>query len=142
MNDIFNSNILVVEDSEFSRAVIKGALDKMGFNNVEYPASSIEAWERIAQTHLEGKPFDLMITDLNMPGYDGVDLISQIKGDPMSRDQRIIVITSDADPSIKMICEKLGVIAYFTKPFKPDCLKDVILAILKGDEIPEVEDVI
>ena len=56
--------------------------------------------------------------------------------------KKIIVITADADPGIRLIWKKLGVLAYFTKPFMQSSFEDVVLAILNDDQIPEVEDLI
>lgn len=141
MSEALKSKIMLVEDSEFSRATLKTMLKRFGFENITSPETSIEAWETIAQAQLDDEPFDLVITDLNMPGFDGVDLISRIKEDPMSADQKIIVISADADKGIKSICKSLGVLAYFTKPPKPENLNEVLVAILEGNEnIPEVID--
>lgn len=134
---------MLVEDSDFSRAMIVTMLKKIGLQNLTCPETSIEAWEMIAQAQLDDEPYDLVITDLNMPGFDGVDLISRIKEDPMSASQKIVVISADADAGIKSICKSLGVLAYFTKPPKFESLRDVLMAILEGSEnTPEVEDLI
>ena len=59
----------------------------------------------------------------------------------MSANQKIVVISADADAGVKSICKSLGVLAYFTKPPKPENFKEVILAILEGKEtLPPVED--
>ena len=143
MKEILDSRILVIDDSEFSRALLKTALGKIGFHNVHYTESSIEGWELIANSHVEGNPFDLVITDLNMPELDGVHLIQKIKEDPVSRNQKVIVVSADADMGIKMVCKALGVLAYFTKPIKPRSLEEGLFAIFEGkEEIPEVEDLI
>ena len=143
MKDPLKSKIMLVEDSDFSRAMLMTLLKKMGLENIECPETSIEAWEIIAQAQLDDEPFDLIITDLNMPGFDGVDLISRIKEDPLSANQKIVVISADADPGVKSICKALGVLAYFTKPPKPENFQEVLLAILEGKEnIPEVDDLI
>lgn len=143
MQDPLESKIMLVEDSDFSRAMIVTMLKKMGLQNITCPETSIEAWEMIAQAQLDDEPFDLIITDLNMPGFDGVDLIARIKEDPMSSKQKIIVVSADADAGVKSICKALGVIAYFTKPPNYESFEEVILAILSNSEsIPEVRDLI
>lgn len=143
MKEILDASILVIDDSEFSRALLKTALGKIGFRNVRYIGSSIEGWELIANNHVEGNPYDLVITDLNMPDLDGIDLIQKVKEDPISENQKIIVVSGDADLGIKMVCKALGVLAYFTKPIKTESLKEILFAIFEGkEEIPEVEDLI
>lgn len=142
MEDITKAKIIVVEDSEFSRAFILSAFKKLGIENIDAPDGAAEAWEMIAQAQLDDTPYDLVCTDLNMPEFDGVELITRIKEDTMSASQKIIVITADADPGIKFIVKELGVLAYFNKPFKPSSFEKVVLAILNDDPVPEVEDLI
>lgn len=143
MDNVFKAKLMVVEDSDFSRAMVVSNLKRIGFEIIDCPETSIEAWEQIASAHLNDEPYDLVLTDLNMPGFDGIDLISRIKEDPMSAKQKIVVISADADPGIQMICRQLGVLAYFTKPLRPESFEEVILAIVRGDEkIPEVKNMI
>lgn len=138
MNQIKNKKIIIAEDNEFSRVLVSTKLKKSGFENITSPESSVEVWELIAESTLNDKPFDLLITDLNMPDLDGIDLISKIKDDPLSENLNIIVITADADNSIKQICHALGVQAYITKPFNVENFIDIVSASLNGDKIPEV----
>ena len=108
--------IIVVEDSMFSRAIIVSRLKRLGFSNITSPESSIESWELIANSQLSDEPFDLVITDLNMPELDGMDLIDKIKSDSFSEMIPIIVISADADQLIKNIVLKMGASSYLTKP--------------------------
>ena len=138
MDQIKNKKIIIAEDNEFSRVLVSTKLRKFGFENITSPESSVEVWELIAESTLNDKPYDLLITDLNMPDLDGVDLISKIKDDPLSEKLNIIVITADADNSIKQICQALGVQAYITKPFDVKNFIDIVSASLNGDKITEV----
>ena len=137
-NIVLEKRILIAEDSDFSRAVVTSRLKKIGFEDITAPESSAEVWEEIANSTLNDTPYDLLITDLNMPDMDGIDLISRIKEDPMSESLKIIVISADADKSIISICKSLGVLAYFTKPFREDSFKEIIFAIFEDKPIPEV----
>lgn len=132
MKEISDAKILLVEDSSFSRALILSALRELGFEHITYPDNAAEAWEQIVQSLLEENPFDLLITDLNMPEIDGMDLIARIKEDEFSRHQKIIVISADADPKIKERCLTLGAQAYLTKPFEPASLHAAIVSALKN----------
>ena len=130
---------MIIDDNEFSRVLISVKLKKHGFHNLTIPDTSIDAWNDIANGHLSDKPFDLVITDLNMPGLDGMDLISKIKDDPLSEDLDIIVISADADQTIIKITKTLGACAYLVKPFITAELLAVVEAVLKGEEIPAVK---
>ena len=138
MEHIKTKKIIIAEDSEFSRLVIKTKLEKFGFNNIEAPESSVEVWDSIANATLNGEPYDLLITDLNMPDLDGMDLIDNIKSDPLSEKLKIVVVTADADTFIKSICLQMGALAVFNKPFNEENFIQIIIAILEENEIPSV----
>jgi len=114
-------------------------LKKHGFTNIVLPDTSIEAWEKIANGVLSDDPFELVLTDLNMPGLDGMDLISKIKEDPMSAHIRVIVISADADDSVIGIVKTLGALVYLTKPVVFKELIAVVEAALLNEEIPHTE---
>jgi two-component system chemotaxis response regulator CheY len=139
MSDLLKSKIMIVEDNEFSRALVTIKLQKHGYVNLTAPESSVEAWEAIAEATLSDEPFDLVLTDLNMPDLDGMDLIGKIKEDPMSESLKIIVISADADKFIIDICMSMGALAYITKPVVPEELVAVVEAAILGKEIPEVK---
>ena len=86
-----SQRIIVIEDSEFSRLLITSKLKKFGYTNIDQPPGAIEAWEMIADAFVSGTPYDLVITDLNMPGLDGIELIEKIKEDELSKNQKVIV---------------------------------------------------
>ncbi|MBT4790994.1 MAG: response regulator [Halobacteriovoraceae bacterium] len=139
MSEVLNHKIIIVEDNEFSRILVVSKLKKHGFTNLSYPESSVEAWEQIAEAQLSDEPFDLVITDLNMPDLDGMDLISKIKEDPFSESIKVMVISADADQYIIDITKSLGAVAYMTKPVVEEELVAVVEAVLLGKKIPKVK---
>ncbi len=139
MKNLYKSKIIIVEDNEFSRYLVYTKLKRAGYEYLEIPESSVEAWEDIAEATVLGEPYDLVITDLNMPDLDGMDLISKIKEDPMSTEIKIIVISADAEQAIIDICMTLGAVAYMSKPVVESELLAVVEAVLNGTEIPEIK---
>lgn len=139
MSELQNSKIMIIDDNEFSRVLISVKLKKHGYYNLSIPETSIDAWDEIAHVQITDEPFDLIITDLNMPGLDGMDLISKIKEDPFSRDLKIIVVSADADQTIIDITKTLGASAYIVKPFVTKEMLAVVEAVLKDEEIPEIK---
>lgn len=145
MSEVLSSplkKIILVEDSSFSRALIKAQLRKLQGVIIDCPDSSPEALELITSKLLADDPYDLIITDLNMPDLDGLDLVTKIKEDPMGKDLDIIIITADPDNSLQRVCDQLGVLAYFTKPFEPKNFVEVIRAALEKRELPPIKKVI
>ncbi|MCB0745376.1 MAG: response regulator [Ignavibacteriae bacterium] len=139
MTELVEKKIMIVDDNEFSRVLILTKLKKHGYKNITTPETSIEAWDLIANAVVLGESFDLIITDLNMPHLDGMELITKIKEDPMSADTKIIVVSADADQVIKNITLSLGAAAYLVKPVVPKELVSVVEAVLSGTKIPEVK---
>lgn len=132
MEEFLEKKILIVDDSSMSLALLKTALKKLGFNNIHSFLDSVEAWEAFAESQLSDNPFDLVMTDLNMPGLDGMDFASQIKGDDMSRETKIIIVSADADPLVIDEAMSHGVEEYIVKPLDLDVLKDKIEFVFKG----------
>ena len=135
MNKFADKNILVVEDSEVGRHLLLQVLDELGYTNITAPETSVEAWEMIAQTTLEGKPFDLILTDLNMPDLDGMDLVLNIKSDKLSEKLKVIVISAEADPKIVERLKDIGIQGYFSKPVKKDHFKLTLESIFESKDI-------
>ncbi len=140
MHDIYAKRLYIVDDSEFARAVIQSKLKKAGYNNLVLFESSVEAWDAVARSIVgEEDKIDLLITDLNMPGLDGMELISKLKEDPLSANIKIIVISADSDRVVIKMAKTLGAIAYLTKPVVTDELVAVVEAVLCDKPVPEVK---
>lgn len=137
MDSYTDKKVMVVEDSKMGRVLILKELEKLDLKNITAPESSVEAWEEIAQTTVEGNSFDLIITDLNMPDLDGIDLILNLKSDKLSKKIEIIVISAEADPKIMQKLKDFGVKAYFTKPVRDEDLKKAIEGIFSNSKLDD-----
>ena len=137
MNKYADKSILLVEDSKIGRHLIMQCLEELGYKNITAPESSVEAWDMIAQTTLDQNPYDLILTDLNMPDLDGMDLVLNIKNDKLSEKLKVIVISAEADPKIVDILKKIGIEGYFSKPIKKDHFKVTLESIFSGRPVDE-----
>lgn len=114
-------SILIVEDSATTRALIRAVIDEMGdFNTVE-AASGFEALKI-----LPTEEFSLVITDVNMPDINGLELISFIKNTPRYSHIPLIIVSTERSEEDKKRGMALGAKAYVTKPFKAHELQEVI----------------
>ncbi|MEQ8221165.1 MAG: response regulator [Candidatus Eremiobacterota bacterium] len=116
--------VLIVDDNNFMRIVLKKLLSKHGFN-VAGEASDAEDAVKI---YKEIKP-DLVMMDISMPGtreyhHGGLDAISDIIS--IDRDAKIIVCSAMSDKSIVMKAIERGAKAYVVKPFDTHNLVDTI----------------
>jgi CheY-like chemotaxis protein len=126
MKDILKSKLIIIEDSAFSRVTLYNLLESIGYTRIDIPEDSAEGWDMIAQSLVEGEAYDLVITDLNMPGLDGMDLIEKIKSDPGSSHLKILVISADADKNIIDTALRLGAADYIVKPAEKHHLQKTI----------------
>ncbi len=132
MKEFLNKKILIVDDVPMSLAFLNKELVKLGFNNIVQFSDSVEAWEAFAEAQLSDNPFDLVMTDLNMPGLDGMEFVAQIKKDEMSKETKIIIVSADHDPLVIDEAMEIGVEEYLTKPINAEELKDKLEFVFKG----------
>jgi DNA-binding NtrC family response regulator len=103
--------ILVVDDDDSVRSILAEALEDQGFR-VSTAADGRRAWELVRQTPFA---YDLVLTDMMMPGMDGIELLSKIRGD--SPWIKVIVMTALDNPDLKVKAELLGAFTVLSKPF-------------------------
>lgn len=102
--------ILVVDDEESIRLVLSQVLSDDGFKVIE--AESGEAALELFQK----QPFDLVITDIVMPGINGIELLAKIK--ELNSDAQVIIMTSYASLDTAVSALRSGAYDYFFKPFE------------------------
>ncbi|MEW6107893.1 MAG: response regulator [Nitrospirota bacterium] len=113
--------ILIVEDSATTRALIRAVIEELGdFETVE-ASSGFEALKI-----LPSQQYDLIITDINMPDINGLELINFVRNNPRYNHLPIIIVSTEKSEEDKRRGMALGATAYITKPFKSFELQDVI----------------
>jgi len=115
--------ILTVDDSASVRQVVSFALKDAGFDTVEATDG------RDALTKLSGG-VHLVITDLNMPNMDGLELIKQIRAGSTNKYVPIIMLTTESQPAKKQEAKAAGATGWIVKPFRPEQLIAVIQRVL------------
>jgi CheY-like chemotaxis protein len=117
------ARILIVEDHPTMREAMRLVLEAEGFT-IEEAADGRSAIEAIGE-----QPPDLVFLDLNMPVASGADVLAHIKGDPATRDVRVIVVTAAGEEG-REAALKMGADDYFTKPFSPIALLKTVERVL------------
>ncbi|MBL6429619.1 MAG: response regulator [Maritimibacter sp.] len=117
--------ILVVDDMSTSRGLLTQALDGFGVRQVETAADGQSALQKIAQW-----PVHLVISDMNMPGMNGLQLLHALRSGAQTRRVGFLLITGKADKTIIETGKKLGMNNFLLKPFQPDDLRKSIEAIV------------
>jgi two-component system chemotaxis response regulator CheY len=113
--------ILIVEDSATTRALIRAVIDETGdFETVE-ASSGFDALKLLPQQN-----YDLVITDINMPDINGLELISFIRNNPRYNHLPIVIVSTERSDEDKRRGIALGANAYVSKPFKSFELQEII----------------
>jgi len=112
--------VMTVDDSPTVLKVLNIALTGAGYQVVEANDGQ-EAINKLTETDV-----DLLVTDLNMPHMDGVELIKQVRQKPGNRFMPIIMLTAEAQCEMKAAGKKAGASGWITKPFRPEQLLSVI----------------
>jgi CheY-like chemotaxis protein len=130
-----NKKILVVEDEEVIRKVLRLTLGKWGFQ-VEEAEDGVQALRK-----LEKDRYHLIICDILMPNMDGWELIKEVKRNPDSQDIPIIALTGKNKDADMFKGYELGANYYMTKPFTKAQLQYGIQLVLADstDVINEID---
>lgn len=119
-----NLNILLVDDSAIVRGMI-GRVLKMTNVPIESIHQAGNGFE--AQSILREIWIDLVISDVHMPGMDGLALLQWIREDPTLANTPVLMISTEANEARLAEARHLGILAYLRKPFTPEQLKEVVL---------------
>ncbi len=121
-----NMKILIVDDFSTMRRIIKNLLRDLGFNN------TFEADDgNTALPLLKGGNFDFLITDWNMPGMQGIDLLRAVRADPNLSSLPVLLVTAEARRDQIVLAAEAGVNGYIVKPFTAQTLKEKIEKIFE-----------
>ena len=116
--------ILLVDDSMPIRKLIALQLKSKGYEIVQ-AINGIEALEILASRRV-----DLIITDLNMPKMDGLELIGQLKKDTDLENIPVIILSSEGENRDKEVGLKVGASSYLVKPVSQEFLIDEVKKVL------------
>ena len=117
-------SVLVVDDQQTIRSLVRGGLGQLGFTNVREAADGEEGLRQMLI-----KPASLVISDYNMPKLDGLGLLRAIRAHPPIRTTAVIMLTGRADKDLVQRAVQFGVNNYLVKPFTVATLKEKIEAV-------------
>jgi two-component system chemotaxis response regulator CheY len=111
--------ILVVDDFSTMRRIIKNLLKDLGFVNVQEADDGNTALPMLVQGD-----FDFVVTDWNMPGMQGIDLLRAIRADDKLKHLPVLMVTAEAKKEQIVAAAQAGVNGYVVKPFTAATLKE------------------
>lgn len=121
-----NMKILVVDDFSTMRRIIRNLLRDLGFENISEADDG-----NTALPMLQRGGFDFLITDWNMPGMSGMDLLKGVRADPDLADLPVLMVTAEAKREQIIAAAQAGVNGYIVKPFTAVTLKEKIEKIFE-----------
>jgi two-component system chemotaxis response regulator CheY len=118
--------ILIVDDMNTMRKIIKAMLQKMGCTDLTEADDGVPAWQKLQEAHAAGAPFQFVISDWNMPGMTGIDLLKNVRAHEGIKKTPFLMVTAEAEQSNVVVAVKAGVSNYVIKPFNQETLKGKI----------------
>lgn len=119
-----SKTIMTVDDSATIRQMLSFTLKDAGYEVIE-AVDGLDALEKLADSHVH-----MLITDLNMPRMDGIELIREIRKNPNHKFIPIIMLTTESQESKKLEGKAAGASGWIVKPFKPQQLLSVVKMVL------------
>ena len=111
--------ILIVDDFSTMRRIIKNLLRDLGFTNTAEADDGTSALPM-----LKAGGFDFLVTDWNMPGMTGIDLLKAVRADPNLASLPVLMVTAEAKRDQIVAAAQAGVNGYVVKPFTAQTLKE------------------
>jgi len=118
--------ILIVDDFSTMRRIIKNLLRDLGYTNTHEADDG-----NTALPMLKGGDFDFLVTDWNMPGMTGIELLKQIRSDDQLASLPTLMVTAEAKRDQIIEAAQAGVNGYVVKPFTAQVLKEKIEKIFE-----------
>ena len=118
--------ILVVDDFSTMRRIIKNLLKDLGFANIQEADDGNTALPMLQQGD-----FDFVVTDWNMPGMQGIDLLRAIRADANLKHIPVLMVTAEAKKEQIVAAAQAGVNGYVIKPFTAGTLKAKLAKIFE-----------
>ncbi|MBB3168403.1 two-component system chemotaxis response regulator CheY [Simiduia aestuariiviva] len=113
--------ILIVDDFSTMRRIIKNLLRDLGFSNTQEADDGATALPM-----LKAGDFDFLVTDWNMPGMTGIELLKQVRADEKLAALPVLMVTAEAKRDQIIEAAQAGVSGYVVKPFTAQVLKEKI----------------
>lgn len=117
--------ILIADDSLVMRSLLVSAIESFGEYRIIEAASGFEALRLLPREHV-----DLILTDINMPDINGLEMISYLRTNPNYERIPVIIISSEGSQKDMERGKQLGANEYVVKPFDPIKLQELILKYL------------
>ncbi len=121
-----NIKFLVVDDFSTMRRIVRNLLKELGYNNVEEAEDGNDALAKLRRDK-----FDFIVSDWNMPGMDGLQLLQAVRADATLKTLPVLMVTAEAKKENIVAAAQAGASGYIVKPFTAATLDEKIGKILE-----------
>ena len=122
--------ILIVEDSGTMRSLIAATLEELGEPvKIDEAENGFEALRLLPRVE-----YDLILTDINMPDINGLELVSFVKQDPRYAQVPLVIVSTEGSERDRAKGLELGANGYLIKPFDPDELRAMVVDLIGGGD--------
>ncbi len=122
--------IVIVDDVQTIRRVLKASFIKAGFNDISEATNGEELLQKLEET-----PFDLIICDWDMPKMSGIDALHHIRNNEAYKHIPFVMVTAVTDAAQVKQAIDIGISDYIIKPIKPDLFIDKMKKVLLKQNI-------
>jgi two-component system chemotaxis response regulator CheY len=130
------TKFLVVDDFATMRKIIKKVLNELGYTNVEEADDGKNALPLLQAAATKGEPYGFVISDWNMPGMTGIDLLKACKADATLKATPFMLVTAESEQKHILEAAKAGVSDYVVKPFNAATLKAKMERVYQRHAVP------
>ncbi|WP_018230849.1 response regulator [Methyloversatilis universalis] len=131
--DLRGRRVLIVDDNDYAREVIGNLLRSMSF----FTEDRVNAWsavEEVRRAATEGRPYDVVYLDWQMPIMDGIEAARQIRALGLAHPPRLVMVTAFGREDLLLQARAVGIDDVLIKPVNASVLFDTTMRVLAGDE--------
>lgn len=117
------SKILIVDDMNMFRTMVRQALSSLDFKTMVEASDGAAAFHSLSEAVKNNEPFDLVISDWNMPKLKGIDLLRKVRAEEWGKKLPFMMLTAEAEKANIVEAMQAGVDSYIIKPFTIDAMR-------------------
>lgn len=127
-----NARILLVDDFEMIRMILKNGLLNLGFKRIDEAQNGNDAIFKMNEAVAKGDPYVVVFCDWNMPEKDGLEVLKECRANPNLNAVPFVMVTAESEQDKVVQALKAGATDYIVKPIAPAILQKKVLKLLKA----------
>lgn len=128
-----DTKILIVDDMMTMRTLVSKTLKELGFTNITQAENGMVAFEKVQSSQV---PFQLIISDWNMPQMTGLELLKAVRALPTGKTLPFVLLTAESEKAQVVQAILAGVNGYVTKPFTAATLEEKLKTVFAATSNP------